>query len=624
MTAYEKEMVADFDAPDDDESDFALAMRDCKAWIQTNMVAGDTLQLVYPPNICNVTTPTGISGVGNVLACGVRGGIKITLELEGASILDSGGGFKLTDGRIHEVGFDRSIRIATIGRGATEAFALDPEHVTRLVLLDWVVLGGLDLQGPFNYPPNPAFYHRCVVTAIDEVGGSFEFFPPLDYDLRADWPDFNDVQYDIGGPAVCWILPTDYDVEVIVNGGTFDAYGGTYVSNRKTTLNGCVHVPSVLEPQHGFMLTMSGEVIHNACIQTDVSSEVDKINGRIVFNGGNINQLDIQSSGAANPLHCKNGFTVVNFNGMPKRLIVEDCNITNFGTGTLFGNNEWALLRNNVITTFATGNVGTGANNIDSEVGGNPVGGGATMVDGVITIPKQGSDYPLAIFVPGAWLTWHGQKKFCGFFQCTAVVEDGANSKIYTTWPGGFPDIARDAQGKLHIAAHPAPCWFGEGNTGFIPEILDHPNAQGRPAHSYINMTFTKASLPQGGGYGYLFGRLDEINVTHPTGYEAPDLKVELLGQGGANALDASGGDLIAFNPTIDANVSGNRSMDVSSESHQTGDTGFAALGTTWLCDQQGIHASRDPSGDTGAPSTTVEYITTQFTPTKNIKLATF
>lgn len=372
-----KDIVKDFHAICDGKTDAAPAFAAFNKWAvtQTAMV-----QLTIPSgSVCAFTSYLGqwwTKGIKNLLVIGY-----------GATLTNNGGsgpGFFL-GGRGQISDNRHSARLATVAAGSSKVQLLTPTQASMFTVGSYALITGFDLQGiwqaPYGYPTNPHWFEYVKVTAVDSNAGIVTFATPLKNTYKSTWPNYNSgnqFEVDAGGPATLYALDPSWDTQVEYRGLTISQEkvqtyaGGRSVTYRDVKFTG------------GNCGVPSQNYLWQA-INTDMSTcnmEVDKLITTMVLDGVTINHIKVQSS-SVDLITIRNSSITSDMIGTPKKAVISDTRIANFGPGAFaYGRSDEVACTNCVISSFNPAGV------FETGFGSNPVQVSYSMSNGVISFPN--------------------------------------------------------------------------------------------------------------------------------------------------------------------------------------------------------------------------------------------
>lgn len=582
MTIYNKNIVTDFGIPSDGTSDCSAAWTANITPFLTGLNGGDEVIFTAPSLRYVLNGPGGFT-----LFRGVLGGLKITLNAGVSTFFGNsagGVGFGIAG---FGVGVDFS-RIASVGIGATSIILLTPSEHTLYQVGQWVAITGYDTQG-YGNPPNPAFCEYRQITSKDTVNGVLRFSAPLKDQYLSTWPSFGSAgfqQPDLGGAATAYPMPVQWDIDLTINGVTFDQAGQVYSKCRRTTFRG----GGVASGATAVSPTACERMTFDGFKHTTSNVELDKMVGTCLFlNGSDVHFLSSQSMCSANLLVVKDT-TVTAFQGTPRNAFLSNVTTGSLSLGaTGQGRTDGVTVVNSNIAAISA---------VPRTIP-NIIGEGYTMSGGVIRWPLSNKAIPWA--VPGTYFCFFGHKECeTPFYQVLSVTFDATDTIVRTTAPGGFPTVPLGT-GTLGLKVHPCPVWRGSGNVG-CADILDlnQAGAQGKPLYSYSKRSYTAGDLNSASYAFQVWGLLSAINMNVTQLYTGTQLTLtaEALGQFGGSVLSVDRTVEITYDPVLNLKQLGQRTITPGAVSGQSGDTLGSAPGNVWLAGPQGIFANHDVTGE--------------------------
>lgn len=616
MASYAKNLVTDYSAPTNGTSDASTAWGLWLTFVDT-LVAGDDVTLTIP-NAGAGGSNTFVFNYGFQLpslpmARGVDGGISVTINFTGVTlsngILD-GSGLSIAGKTIPEDS-SASAFIDSVNAGATSIHVKTLSDTSKLTVGNMMLVHGFDLQGPGSVPIGPAFCEYVTVTNIDAGTGVITFTPALANQYLDTWPDYGTPG--ICGPATVVGMPSDWHVDLTLNGGTLainNAAGFLSAIGRNVTLNNVTNTQSAISSSICYRFTTNNCGLNG-------TMEIDKLLQYVSINGGTAHRIKIQSMSAVNT-----DFANVTFDsgggilGTGRYATIAGCTIPSdgiFSTGSQgYGRTDRVTANNNSIACGFSFNAATADENVVAQ-------GFISMSSGVITY--TGNEVPRWAS-PGTWFFLGGSKFNSNYVsRILAVTQSGTSTLISTTLSGytvgdaGFPSVPVGGADP-EIRVHPCPLWYGTGNTGGADAVdFSQAGAQGKPLWSYSKRSYSDGNLLTQPDVP-VWGALTAINVVVSIAYSGtqPTLNLEVGGNGGGDFIAADRTLTVTVDPFVNLMQTGTRTITPASVTSQSGDSLGSAPGNIWCCGVRNIFANHDISMESSGtwPTFSIEYIADQ------------
>jgi len=470
-------------------------------WARANQ--GSNQVVLTIPNGSNCWFGTGTFNYVNTFNAWTAGIKNLIVEGTGAT-LDTVGGVDMTLGSpgICTSGLATangcSARIQTVNPGdgtvTLTAASLAAGYVSRFPVGQWIMVGGLDIQGlflsPFGDPPNNNYFEWRQVTAVNAGTGVVTLDRPLTKTFQSNWPNFNAgnvSQQDQGGAATIWALGNSgvggtqnaWNTTQEFRGMTINSNGQILSRGRSMTFrnitfgNSQSAIPSQNESWSAYNSTFLFQEI-----------EVDKLIGTLLMDGITIPKITFQSS--STDLFILRNSTITNrLDGGAKRTEISDSTLNIWGPGLFaYGNTAGASICTRCIITtqidpyFAS----------NYTLAYNPLP--YTMSGGLLVAPLSvsGAQGPL---VPGT-----------GFFYAVTGYATIGRAEITTvtgdSWPAVDDQTATtnvtSTNGSSSITVSTAP--FVSGDVGKVIIIPGARNSGG-PADLRTYIRSVSGSGPQ-------------------------------------------------------------------------------------------------------------------------------
>ena len=377
-------------------------------WALANQ--GSTNQVVLTvPGGSNCWFGTNVSGNW---ASGIS---NLIVEGTGATLNSvNGSAFQLAGSGICARGLTQatgcSARIQTANPGDSTvtltAASLAAGYTTRFnaVANQWIMIGGLDIQGQFQtpggQPPNNSFFEWRQVTNVNVGTGVITLDRPLTNFYSSSWPNFNEgnaFEMDQGGSATIWNVggaTNNWNTTVEYRGLTISQTGQTYAQGRNVTYRNVTFtganggIPTQNETWSAINSDFSGVIM-----------ETDKLVGTMLLDGVTIIKI-VNQSASTDRLIIRNSTFTSGLDGGAKTTEISDTNLTGwapgiYAYGSLSTSNSTTCTR----CTISSVSLTLGASDAYSTPSF------WTKASGVITMPNaaaQGSGPGQRYFVPGS------------------------------------------------------------------------------------------------------------------------------------------------------------------------------------------------------------------------------
>lgn len=439
-------------------ADDAIAFKAFNTWARANQGASNQVVLTIPTgktcifNTSQTSPLTTCCALGNAWTAGIN---NLIVEGTGATIGEGSSGYWLGGVGICNRGLAASdgcsARLQTVSAGSSTvtltSASLSAGYVSRFAIGQWVLVGGVDIQGqwatPGGFPPNFKFFEYRQVINVNGGTGVITLDRPLTNSYKSTWPNYNAGsagEADQGGPATIYAVGTsgNYWASTLdFRGLTFTRpvaqiyAAGRYVTYRNATFTGLAGaIPTQNETWSCYTCNWS-----NASAQM----EVDKLIGTMVMDQVTIPRIDFQSSSTDLLVMTNSTVSGAMFGSANASQVTDSV----FGTlrpgATSYGISTGAFVCTRcTATTFQAGGLAQDSRN-PSEW---------TMSSGVITVANTsiiGSGPLSRIMVPGGniWFTTNGstETSLGNTFQVTDLTQDATNVYIQTSQAGAQPPI---------------------------------------------------------------------------------------------------------------------------------------------------------------------------------------
>lgn len=337
-------------------SDDAPAFNAFNNWARANQGSNNQVVLTVPNgSVC--WFGTGAFNYVNTINAWAAGINNLIVEGTGAT-LDSvnGAGFTLGAPGICTSGITDangcSARIQTVSAGASTitltADSLAAGYMSRFPLDQWIMIGGLDIQGlfqsAFGDPPNNNYFEWRQVVGRNVGTGAITLDRPLSNSYQSDWSLYSSGsagQQDQGGPATIWAVGNSgvggtqnaWNTTQEFRGMTFTTDGQIYGRGRNITYRNVTFgnsqgaIPSQNESWSAINTSYPLQIM-----------EVDKLIGTLLMDGVTIPQIVFQSS-STNLFIMRNSNVTNRLDGGAKRSEISDSVLNIWGPGVVYYGN---------------------------------------------------------------------------------------------------------------------------------------------------------------------------------------------------------------------------------------------------------------------------------------------
>lgn len=499
---------------------------------------------------------------------------------------------------------DARAAIDTVAAGSTTLKLKDIDRASAFAVGGMILLGGLDLQTGWGYPPNSHFQEWCRIASIDDDIITLE--APIKYSYRDDWPRFFEGNnFEIGGFGAATIARTipSWDVEQVLYGPDPGAYAGqVYCFLRKVT---------IIDPVSrgaGWIIGASSDM--SIIRQKHYAyQEVDKLTTKALIENPVHTFVEVQSS-SVDELTVRGGTS--NIQGTARHMRVEGGVRQWANLGPLaYGISDEIVLKDCVFTQGINGNF-FGATALGDTL--------AYEGDGVFRY--SGGGFP-SWFVPGAVAALRaasgspGWAAFHYMFRILGVRADGDDILLDTSIEGDeLPTFAGSTNAAIY--RHPAPNLTVINCTGSpsAEELsMMPPNS---PFGIFTRRTYTGVPHNPGSGpgqfpWGPVYGRIVHMKINVVQAYTGSiasgNYKVRLGGQ--------------FVTQEVNLKIAGERVITPEGVTGtQTGDTDLSTYaGGAWVSNPSGFVGNGSTPVDVSSedasvrPIVTVEILTDQEIP---------
>jgi len=437
-------------------ADDAVAFKAFNTWALANQGALNQIVLTIPTGkncIFNTSQSGALSaccGIGNAWAAGIN---NLIVEGTGATLSQGSAGFWLGNVGPCQRGLTAtdgcSARLQSVSPGATTvtltAASLAAGYITRFPVGQWVMIGGLDTQGQWNFaigfPPNQTYFEYRKVTNANAGTGVITLDRAVSNTYLSTWPNYNAGtagEADNGGPATIWAV-----------GGTGNLWGAS-LEFRGLTINtssGQIYTPARYVTYRNVTFTGAGLGAIPTQAETwsaynttwpSVAIEVDKLVNTIVLDTVSMSLLQFQSN-SIDLVTVRNSTFSSGFQGGGKRTEITDTNLGDFRPGSYaYGNTPGPVICTRcAVTTWQNGGI------IQNDSPTSPY----SMSSGVISFANTAAT---GSGPAQRWASTIGKTVFystgglnsLGSFTVLGVTQDPTNTYIQTDQAGGFPNFS--------------------------------------------------------------------------------------------------------------------------------------------------------------------------------------
>lgn len=439
-----------------------------------------------------------------------------------------------------------SARIQQVNIGDTSATLINQSDIyiasaypayipTNFRVGQWCSIDCFELQGNAGYPPNHHNQQYVKITRLDVNNGIIYFDgQPSLYKLETTCPVTTDLVghpgYDTGGPATIHMMTYGWDQDLTFEGITIapTTSDQTYGNCRSLKLIDCHFVGTAIIP------TENMTFFALRCTTDSFQIEVDKECTDVYFQDCNLQSMTCQSSSIQN-LRLHNVTFNSFFNGSPRNLILDVCNMTNIRLGVEgYGQAETAVINNTVCSGVVDAPMES-SGQIDSN-NVTFLGSGRLLFtgSGVSSWVSQGP----TLWVLSYFNTDTGVGSSYVFsFTVSDFVSDipsGGRTALLTNLPNTLPPTPIDptAHGVYLFRSHPMRSVTCTGLTGSLSAADFNGMTPGAPANTHVMGTFT--GLPaenrdEGSAGPALWGKLISMTVNVITAYTGVHLDGALV-----------------------------------------------------------------------------------------------
>lgn len=518
-------IVTDGGANCNGSADTAPAFWAFRTWALANQGTNNQVVLTIPAGSdCAFQTNAGtvggpLGGVSNTFIAGIHnlivdGGAGVTLR-QGASSYWLGNYGVCQLGLTSGSGCSARIQSASAG-GSTVTLtsaSFGAGYVSRFSVGDWIMVGGLDVQGQWQYacgyPMNQTYFEWRQVIGKNAGTGVLTLDRPLTNSYLDTWPNYNsgappgtapssacsNGEADNGGPATIWrvgFAGAEWNATVEFRGITFyQTSNQIYAGMRNVTYRNVVFTGGTLGAVPSNNETFTADNVSWGA----VAMEVDKLIGTLNCNACSLNIIDVQSN-SLEYLNLTNSTIAVNLiGGGRKGTAISDTSVTNWTAGSFAYGNTLGP-----VTCVRCNIANWDINGLFHDE--NP--STYSMSGGVISFPNTsasggGPDQRWASPINGTF--FFGTNGSSGFystiksFKVLGITQDATNTYIQTDQAGGFPNFASLGGTRIQFRANGAYQFTcsnpnSASDPTFKAMCTDAGATPGVPAASYSKRSF--------------------------------------------------------------------------------------------------------------------------------------
>lgn len=527
---------------------------------------------------------TFVAGIHNLL---VDGGSGVTLRAGAA-------GYWLGNFGVCQEGITGatgcSARIQTANAGASTvtltAASLSAGYISRFTTGDWIMFGGLDTQGLWDYscgfPPNQTYYEWRQITNVNAGTGVITLDRPLTNTYLDTWPSYNSGappgtpptsscspgEADNGGPATIWrvgFAGAEWSNVAEFRGITFNQpTNQIYATMRSVTYRNVTFTGGGL----GGLPTQNETFAAYNVTWVSSSIEVDKLIGTFICDNCTVNNIDFQSN-SVDLFQLSNSNIAINLVGGGKRTEITDTNITNWYTGSVaYGNSTGGPIvctRCNVTNFFNEG-IFQNDNPSPYSMSGGVISFPNTAATGGGPAQRWASTIGTRIFfgTDGANPSPSGVWDTLASFTVLGVTQDATNTYIQTDLAGGFPDWTTLSPAGTHIqfraGAQQFTCDACTGDPLLVAMNIQNGATPLAPAETYSRRSYTPSAGNISAGQIKGVGKLTSYTINVTQAYTGSG-SVSLRGTAEFLFLTAKQSNWTTFDwmPTINLKQAGER-----------------------------------------------------------------
>jgi hypothetical protein len=587
-------------------ADAAPAFWAFRTWALANQGSSSLVVLTVPPGSdCLFNTNAGtvggrLAGVQNTFVAGIN---NLRVEGTGAILRAGAAGYWLGTGGVCQVGLTSvsgcSARIQTAnpsdGVVTLTAASLAAGYVSRFNSGDWIMVGGLDVQGQYNYacgyPPNPTYFEWRQITNVNAGTGVLTLDRPLTKTFLSTWPNYNsgsppgvspgtgcsNTEADNGGPATIWtvgagVANSSWNTTLEYVGLTFYQSGQLYANGRNVTYRnvtfpagtGLGAIPTQNETFTAYNTTW------NAVI------EVDKMIGTFTLDNSSLTLLQFQSN-SVDLFIARNGTTFSSgLQGGGKRSELTDVSLGDYRPGSYsYGNTQTVICTRCNVTTWQNGGILQ-----------NDVAGTYSMASGVISFANTAAtgSGPSQRWASTIGKTiWFSASGFgsLGQFTVLGITQDPTNTYVQTDTAGGFPNFATLGGGTAPQfttnGAQQFTCDACTGDASFTAMNVQAGATPLTPMMTSSSRVFTPSTAPTSLGSLFGIGKLTSLTIDVTTAFAGTGTAtLNPTGQFHNFTINQSTWTQFDWFPTINLKQAGKR---VISSGGVTCDTGGGPVG---------------------------------------------
>ena len=590
-----------------------------RTWALTNQGSNNQVVLTIPNGSdcvfnSNAGTVGGrLSGVQNTFTAGIN---NLLVNGTGAILRAGTAGFWLGTAGVCQAGLTSasgcSARIQTASPGdgtvTLTSASLAAGYASRFNNGDWILVGGLDVQGQWNYacgfPVNQTYFEWRQVTNVNAGTGVITLDRPLTKSFLSTWPNYNsgappgtspgtacsNGEADNGGAASIWtvgagVANSSWNTTLEFVGLTMYQSGQIYANGRNVTYRN-VTFPSGsglgAVPTQNETFTAIGTT-WNAVI------EVDKMIGTLTLDSSSLTLLQFQSNSTDLFIARNNTTFSSGLQGGGKRSELTDVTIADFRPGTYaYGNTQTVICTRCNVTTWQNGGVFQNDNPPYS------------MSSGVISFPNTaatgGGPSQRWASTIGKTIFYSTNGATCcqtaGIFTVLGLTQDATNTYIQTDQAGGFPNFVGLGGTQIQFRANGAQqftCDACTGDASFTAMNVQQGATALAPMGTFAKRAFTPSTQTNALGIVYGVGKIKTLTIDVTTAStHTGSITLNPTGQAHLFTVAPSTWTQFDWMPSINAKVAGKRVYTNSG-------SGTGA----WTCDTGGGPVAGGCSGDT-------------------------
>lgn len=521
-------------------ADTAPAFWAFRTWALANQGANNQVILTIPAGSdCAFQTNAGtvggrLNGVQNTFTAGIN-----NLRIEGTgAILREGSATYWPGSAGHcQAGLASasgcSARIQSVSPGSTTvtltAASLSAGYVSRFTTGDWIMIGGLDVQGQWGFaigfPVNQTYFEWRQITNVNAGTGVITLDRPVSNTYLDTWPNYNagtNFEADNGGPATIWtvgggVANSTWNATLEFVGLTFYKSGQIYTNLRHViyrnvtfpTGTGLGAIPTQNETFTAINTTW------NAVI------EVDKLIGTFTLDNSSLTLLQFQSN-STDLFIARNGTTFSGgLHGGGKRSELTDVTIADFRPGSYaYGNTPGPVICTRCdVASWVNGGIFQNTTPSPYSMSGGVISFANTAATGAGPAQRWASTIGKTIFYTASGFG------SVGVFTVLGLTQDATNTYVQTDQAGGFPNYATLGGGTepwfTANGAQQFTCDACTGDASFTAMNVQAGATPLAPMMTYAQRSFTPTTAPTNLGSNALraVGKLVSLTIDVTTAF---------------------------------------------------------------------------------------------------------